>query len=135
VRLATEQDVQLADGRTVHAVVGDWLITRGRMIIDVIGPALITERYQIVDGAERMLTAAVRTRLEQTLGLGATRNVDALIEAVERLAKIEIGEIRIEFTPGQLEEIKYRATKRGQTVPQALQAVIDRIKEEIFWRS
>lgn len=135
VRCATEQTVTLPDGRTLPVMAGDWLITRGRLVVDVSGPSQLAERYAIVDGNERILSAALRTRLEQTLGVGATTNADNLIAAVERLASLSIGEVKIEFTPGQLAEIKYRATKRGQTVEQALQAVIDRIKDEIFWRS
>jgi hypothetical protein len=135
VRLATDQTVQLPDGRTLRAQAGDWLITRGRIVTDVVGASQLAERYAVVDEGERLLTRAICTRLEQTLGIGAMRNVDALIEAVERLAAISIGTIAIEFTPGQLEEIKFRATKRGQTVQQALQAVVDRIKDEIFWKS
>ena len=135
VRLATAQTVQLADGRDLHATVGDWLITRGRIIVDVVGQAQLAERYSIVDGNERLLSAALRTRLEQTLGLGSTRTPEDLIEAVERLAAISIGTIHIDFTPGQLEEIKYRSTKRGRSVEQELQAVVDRIREEIFWKS
>jgi len=135
VRLSADQTVQLADGRTRHALAGDWLVTRGRAVLDVVGDAQLAERYQIVDDATRLLSAAVCTRLEDTLGVGATRTPEDLVAAVERLARIEIGGIHIDFTPGQLDEIKYRAIKRGQTVEQALQAVIDRIREEIFWRS
>lgn len=135
VALAADQPVQLADGRTMHGTAGDWLIARGRVVIDLCGPANLADRYQIVDGNDRLLSAAIRTRLEETLGIGTTRTPEDLIAAVERLAKIEIGGIRIDFTPGQLDEIKYRATKRGQSVQQALQAVIDRIREDLFWRS
>jgi hypothetical protein len=135
VRLATDQAVTLPDGRLAKAMAGDWLITRGRTVVDVVGPSQLAERYAIADGNERLLTAAMRTKLEETLGVGTTRTPEDLLAAVERLASIKIGEIKIAFTPGQLEEIKFRAVKRGQTIEQALQAVVDRIKEEIFWRS
>jgi hypothetical protein len=135
VRLATDQSVTLPDGRLAKAMAGDWLITRGRTVVDVVGPSQLAERYAIADGNERLLTAAMRTKLEETLGVGTTRTPEDLLAAVERLASIKIGEIKIACTPGQLEEIKFRAVKRGQTIEQALQAVVDRIKEEIFWRS
>jgi hypothetical protein len=135
VRLAIDREVELPDGRTLRAIAGDWLITRNRIVVDVCGPSQLDERYKIIDGNDRMLSAALRTRLEQTLGLGTTNNSDDLIAAVERLAAISIGTVKIEFTPGQLEEIAYRAKKRGQSIEQTLQAVVDRIKEEIFWRS
>ena len=135
VRVATDQTITLPDGHVRRAVAGDWLITRGRIVVDVVGPVQLTDRYTVTDSSDRLLTAAMRTRLEDTLGVGATRTPEDLIAAVERLAAIAIGDVKIAFTPGQLEEIKFRANKRGQTVEQAMQAVVDRIKEEIFWRS
>jgi len=114
---------------------GDWLITQGRLTVDLVGSTALTTRYEVLDPRDQTLPPEARDRLERTLGLGATRTPEDLITAVERLAAISIGSIHIEFTPGQLEEIKYRATKRGRTVEQELQAVVDRIKEELFWRS
>jgi hypothetical protein len=134
VRAPADQTLTLADGRIARVVAGDWLVTRDRIVLDVVGPAQLAERYQIADDATRLLSGQVCTRLEATLGIGATRTPEDLVAAVERLAKIEIGGIQIEFTPGQLEEIKHRAKKRGWTVAQSLQAVIDRIKEDLFWR-
>lgn len=134
VRLVSAQPVQLADGREVIASVGDYLITRGRTSVDVVGPSQLAVRYEI---EERVCALSPETclRLEQTTGIGSTRTSHDLVLAVERLAKISIGSIQIDFTPGQLEEIAQRATKRGRTVQQELQAVVDRIREEIFWRS
>jgi hypothetical protein len=134
VRLATAQPVQLADGRELVASAGDYLITRGRTSVDVVGPSQLSVRYEI---EERVCALSSETclRLEQTTGIGSTRTPHDLVLAVERLAKISIGTIQIDFTPGQLEEITHRATKRGRTVQQELQAVVDRIREEIFWRS
>ena len=135
VRLASSQVVTLADGRTRAAVEGDWLITRDRQVVDLVGPAQLTTRYEVVSAGGVALSQTVCERLEATTGIGSTRTPDLLVQAVERLARITIGEIHIDFTPGQLEEIAFRAKKRGQTVAQALQAVIDRIREELFWRS
>jgi len=135
VRLATDQSVRLADGREIIAHTGDWLITLGRTIIDVVGDTQLAARYTVDDEGERLLSTGICARLEQTLGLGATRTPDDLVQAVERLAAIRVGTIQIDFTPGQLEEIAHRATKRRHTIQQELQAVVDRIREELFWRS
>src|SRR3970282_947170 len=59
VRLSADQTVQLADGRTRHALAGDWLVTRGRAVLDVVGDAQLAERYQIVDDATRLLSSGV----------------------------------------------------------------------------
>lgn len=135
VRLPSSTHVRLADGREIPAAIGDWLITRGRTTIDVVGPSQLAERYHVIEAGDCVLPAAACDRLEQTTGVGSTRTAADLCAAVERLAKIQIGPIQIDFTPGQLEEIAHRATKRGHTVKQELQAVVDRIREEIFWRS
>ena len=97
------------------------------------GEGQLAVRY-IVDEGGQLLSQAICDRLELTTGLGSTRTPEDLCTAVERLAKISIGTIQIDFTPGQLEEIHHRAVKRGRTVKQELQAVVDRIREAIFWR-
>lgn len=135
VRIVSPQDVPLADGRVLAALPGDWLICRGRQQIDVVGDGILRERYQVVETGAVTLSLADVTRLEETLGVGNAQSTTRLLPAVERLAKIEIGHIRIEFTPGQLEEIALRAKKRNQTIAQAIQSVIDRIREEIFWKA
>jgi hypothetical protein len=57
-----------------------------------------------------------------------------LVAAIERLASIAIGAVKVEFSPGQLEEIAHRAAKRGRSVEAELNAAVDRIKDEIFHR-
>jgi hypothetical protein len=135
LRLAGPGSHTLVDGTTRSAAPGDWLITRGKTVIDVCRDPDLRDRYQIIESGSVSISAATCVLLENTLGIGATQSTERLLAAVERLATIKIGEIRIDFTPGQLEEIALRAKKRNQTVQQAMQAVIDRIREELFWRS
>jgi hypothetical protein len=66
--------------------------------------------------------------------LGATRSPEFLTIAVERLASMKVGDIRIPFTPGQLAELQYRAQKRGRTIEAEMKAVVDRIQDELFYR-
>ncbi len=133
VRLPTAREVTLYDGRTVQAGVGAWMITRGKIILDVATPQALNQRYEVIDDQGLTLRGYDRDRLEQTTGVGSTRTPTDLVEAVERLAAISIGTIHVDFTPGQLAEIKHRAAKRGHTVEQELRATVDRIKEAIFW--
>src|SRR5262245_24853740 len=67
-------------------------------------------------------------RVEELLGLGSARSVETLLAAVARLGSINVGEIRLPFTPGQLEELKHRAQKRGRTLEAEMKAVVDRIR-------
>jgi hypothetical protein len=80
------------------------------------------------------LTLAECQRLEDRTGLGSTRSAEALIAAVERLASLSIGEVRLPFTPGQLEELVWRAQKRGRTLESEVQAVVNRIRDELFFQ-
>lgn len=81
-----------------------------------------------------LLSPADCGRVEDLLGIGATRSASALVAAIARLGSISVGEIRLPFTPGQLEELKYRAEKRGRSVAQEMKAVVDRINDELFYK-
>lgn len=127
--------VTMPDGRPIPIVAGDWVIYRGKTPIDVTNDHGLAARYQAISPQDLTLDLPTRERLEATLGIGATQSSEALVAAVARLARIEIGTVQIPFTPGQLEEIATRAKKRGQTIGQALEAVVARIRDELFWRS
>jgi hypothetical protein len=90
------------------------------------------ERAQPAPGLP--LSAADCRQLDDLLGLGATRSGPDLVRAVERLASLRFGDIRIPFTPGQLSEIQHRAEKRGRTVQAEMQAVVDRLQDELFYK-
>jgi hypothetical protein len=81
------------------------------------------------------LTPADCARLEEICGLGSTRTPEALVLAIDRLASLRIGDIRLPFTPGQLSELQHRAAKRGRTVEAEMKAAVDRIQDEIFYRA
>jgi len=134
IRAPQQQFVDLIDGRRVVALAGDWLITRGKEVLDVCPTSEFTTRYESVGEGALSVPQPIRQRIEHTTGIGTTRSAADLVEAVERLARISIGSIVIDFTPGQLEEIKHRAGKRGRTVEEELRAAVARIKDEIFWR-
>ena len=127
--------IELVGGGRVRVSVGDWILTRGQSIVDWTPSSAFDTQYESLVDHELRLSPALVARLEQTLGLGSGRDPAVLVEAVERLAAISIGTVRVDFTPGQLEEIKHRAGKRGHTVEQELRAAVDRVKDEIFHRS
>ena len=72
--------------------------------------------------------------IEETTGLGTTASGPELLRAVERLASIQIGDVRIPFTPGQLSELQHRAHKRGRSVAEEMKAVVARIEDELFYK-
>ena len=80
------------------------------------------------------LSAVECDRLAEALGLGAAVTASAILTAVDRLAAVRIGDIRIPFTPGQLAELQHRAAKRGRTVEAEMRAVVARIENELFYQ-
>jgi hypothetical protein len=78
------------------------------------------------------LTVVECDRIATALGLGSRPTATSILTAIDRLASLRIGEIQLPFTPGQLSELQYRALKRGRTVEAEMQAVVARVKDELF---
>lgn len=129
-QLTTAKELEMPDGTVLPGLRDEWMISAGHQVIDIVKK--LDEKYEIVEEG-LLLPRSLCVQLEQTTGIGTTQSAAKLIPAIERLARISIGSIKIEFTPGQLEEIKHRASKRGITVKQELQRCVDRVKEEIFF--
>lgn len=126
--------ITLASGARAGAVAGDWIIANGSIAIEVCPNREFEHRFEPYDQG-LVLPKAICTQLEEITGIGTTKDAPTLLKGVQRLAHIVIGDIRIDFTPGQLEEIAHRAMKRGYTVEQELARIVDRIKDEIFYKS
>jgi len=63
-----------------------------------------------------ILADGTRDRMEQILGGGSLKSAEDLLTRVQRLGHVKFGEHTIEITPGQMEEIIYRAAKMGRSV-------------------
>jgi hypothetical protein len=135
VRLVAPQTVRLVDGTTLSATTGDWLIATGQTLLDVVRAAAFPGPYEVVVDQQRVLSPDDRHQIEAVAGIGSTDSPAALLAAIRRLASIAIGGVDLPFTPGQLEELKHRAEKRGRTVAQEIEAVVARIHDELFWHS
>jgi hypothetical protein len=135
VRVTTAHTITDLDSSTHPVQVGDWVIlTLSGTPIGHLTAAEFPGIYEVVVEGTLTLTLQDRDLLERTTGVGTTRTAPELIAACQRLARIGIGDVQIPFTPGQLEEIAYRAQKRGITVARAIQDVIDRLSGELFHR-
>ncbi|PYQ25627.1 MAG: hypothetical protein DMF56_26910 [Acidobacteria bacterium] len=76
--------------------------------------------------------AQVLQELEGILGGGSLTSERDLVGKVRRLAAIHFGEHRFEITPGQFEELKFRATKTGRTVEQLVADLYQRMSQDLF---
>lgn len=114
---------------------GDWIIHQGETVLAALTTDELLNQYDLVQEHSLLLDRPTCEAVEQRIGLGSTRTSADLLRALDRLASLRIGEVRIDFTPGQLEELVHRADKRGITLAQEIARVVDRIKEELFYRS
>jgi hypothetical protein len=131
-RLKAPEAIELPDGRTVLGATGDWRVYRGTTTLDLVPPTRFPKDYELIPEVGLTLSPSDCTRLEQTTGLGTTQIPITFISAVEQLASLSIGDVRLEFTPGQLAELHHRASKRGRSIELEIKAVVDRIRDEIF---
>ena len=131
-QVTAERAVHMADGTARWSQVGDWIIGRSEAVVEVLSPPAFAALYEPIEPGLEIPQSAFR-RIEATLGLGTTRSAAELLDAIDRVARLQIGDVRIDFTPGQLAEMQHRATKRGYTLAQEVGQVIDRIKEELFY--
>lgn len=132
--LAEPASITGVDGVARAGLPGDYVVSTDTATIELCSPFTFASRYEIVtDGALTLAPHTLR-QLDDLLGPGATRSAAALVAAVDRVASIRIGDVRLPFTPGQLEELAHRASKRGRSVEAEIAAVVDRIRDEIFHR-
>jgi hypothetical protein len=82
-------------------------------------------RYMVVHGPDL-------DTLEQILGRGSILNSTDLRSKVERLAGITYGNIRFNFSPGQLEEIARRAERLSMTPERLIRQTVTKMEELFF---
>ncbi len=81
------------------------------------------------------LTSKIRGELEDKLGVGATVSGKALVEAVDRLARLDIGTVSIPLTDSQWDELRHRADKRDTTVKDEISRIWNAIGSDLFWNA
>lgn len=73
-----------------------------------------------------------RETLETQLGGGALQSDDDLVAKVQRLAVLEIGELVVNFSPGQWEEFARRCKRTGVDPQAEAQRIVTKISELFF---
>lgn len=132
VPVTREQTVTLPDGHDALARHGDWLLAKHDTVIDVVSPAQLARTYEPVEDRGLVLTGDCRTQIERTLGVGSTETPEHLVTAIDRMARLVIGDVRVDFTPGQWEYLAHRAEKQGLTVDQLVRRVVDWVTAELW---
>lgn len=91
-------------------------------------------RFKDVAPSDRVVVVdpKVRNRLEMILSGGSLKDAEDLLKKVEDLADLKIGEIRIDFTPGEWKRMKNWANRQGKTVEFIMKDIVARIRLTIF---
>jgi len=102
------------------------------------GALLIQQLDRFVDAPPTrraiILSGESLEEIDRLLGAGSTLSAEALIQAVKRWAGISIGDIRLHFSPAQLQEIAIRAKKQGKSPEAVCQDIVDQLAHEFFYQ-
>lgn len=128
----TPLDLPLQSGRKVLGEPGDWVVTQKDMIIEVLPADIFRHQYEPAQADSLTISGKDRTAIEQILGIGSTLDAARLVGSITRLARLEIGGVVLDFTPGQWEELHHRAEKRGITTENLVKQIVARITSEIW---
>lgn len=79
-----------------------------------------------------VLADRARDQMEQLVGGGSLRSADDLLLRVRRLANVKFGDHELDLTPGQMEEIAFRAKKMGKSVEAVVKETWDRFTQDFF---
>jgi hypothetical protein len=127
--LTERQNVWLPGNHLAIGVPGNYLITgTGGSVVDL-QPDL--KDYEVVEEGI-FLSATFAGDLERVLGVGAARSGVELVRAVDRMARLEIGGILVDFSPGQWEELRKKAAVQGQSVEIYLQRMVKKFTQDLW---
>jgi hypothetical protein len=128
-KLYERQNVWLPGQQLAIGNVGDYLIndTSGKAV------ALVPDlsAYDVIEEGI-FVSTKFTADLERVLGVGAARSPVELVRAVDRLARLEIGGILVDFTPGQWDELRKKAAVQNQSVEDYLNRLVKKFTQDIW---
>jgi hypothetical protein len=131
-QMTEETNIELYSGQRLRAFQGDWIVSRGDRVIDAMTQARFDALYLPVGEPEWILAPSDRSELEKVLGFGATENSSTLTRAVGRLASLSIGDIPVNFTVTQWEELARRAEKRGMPIARYVATIVEKLLQDLW---
>lgn len=88
--------------------------------------------WEVLPDGGLTLTSEDQAAIEKACGFGSTRDSQSVRLAVEKLARLQIGEITVTFTPSQWDDLKNRAQKRGLKLDVYMRGVLDRWLQDLW---
>lgn len=128
-QLAGRENVWLPGKELVIGHKGDFVLRDDRgTIVDLVCDL---KDYEVIE--EGIFVSATFTHdLERVLGTGAARSAVELVRAVDRLARLEIGGILVDFTPGQWEELRKKAAVQSLPVEEYLSRLVKKFTQDLW---
>ncbi len=92
------------------------------------------DRFQLLNPTDRVFVIDSRTRsqLEQITGGASLKDAPDLLSRVLKMASISIGDIRLDFTPGQLLQLKTFAGRNHRPVDDVVRDVVKQLEWQFF---
>jgi len=133
-QLTESEAFTLPSGMGRHGFPGEWVVCRHGVPFDVLPEQSFQLLYE-PQVAGLLIPADQTAALVDILGLGACQSPKFLLDAVKRLADLKIGDVSIQFTPGQLEELARKAEKNGHSVQAEVERIVAHLSSEVFWNA
>lgn len=91
-------------------------------------------RFAAVAPGDRIIVIDPKSRqeLETVLSGGSLLSAEDLINKVKMVISISIGDIRLDFTPGQMRELQNIARRNGRTVETVVKDTVTRMSAQFF---
>lgn len=131
-QVSVAKDRVVLRGRPVEVLRGDWVVCAGTDAIEVFPDGEFQRTYTPITPAGLTLTPEDHTAIEQIFGFGSTRDSASLRKSIERMVKLSIGDIAVNFTVPQWEELARRADRRGVKIGAYMQQVVDRLTQDLW---
>lgn len=92
------------------------------------------ERFKHAHAADRIIVvdAAARQRIETILGGNAIHSGEDLAAKIQALADIEIGQIRVDWSPAQLRKLKAFSIRHGKSVETIAREIVRDMSYQFF---
>lgn len=105
---------------------------RGRGTVDAEVEARLTETLHAPDGRV-VLSLRELQAIADRLGTGLPmRNKVDLLRAIDATARVDMGKVRLVWTPTQLQQIEERARKAGETPARFLGMIAAKVVADVF---
>lgn len=122
----------MVNGRQEPCHVGDWIVSDGDRVIYVCDSETFEQVFEPTGEARLEIRSEDRKSLADCLGFGSTESSQTLALSVQRLARLTIGDIPVQFTVSQWQEIARRAEKRRMTPMAYMQQLVERLTQDLW---